>query len=151
MRFLTEIFTQTLATPGEFAVVRPFTLALTQDDIAAIRAAVSKDLRDIRIPVKITVPARYIIDFASIPRMLRGVLNVNGRSRRPAGIHDWLYGSQELPREICDQIFKQALIAEGMKPWQAQVYYLGVRSGGWVPWGKRLKRGGGLMHDDFLH
>jgi Protein of unknown function (DUF1353) len=95
---------------------------------------------------RITVPAGFITDLASIPRLLRGVLNINGKSRRAAVLHDWLYCSKLFPREIADRIFYEALVAEGMNKGLARVYWSGVRSGGWLYYGKRS----GLTREDFV-
>lgn len=88
---------------------------------------------------RITVPAGFVTDLASIPRPFRGVLNQNGNSRRPAVLHDWLYSTQTLSRAAADGIFRTALIAEGMGRIGATVYWAGVRAGGWVAWGGKSR------------
>jgi hypothetical protein len=112
----------------------------------------------------IIVPARFITDLASIPRPLRGLLDVCGPSRRAAVLHDWLYclnafraprrrgnGVSTWSRAQCDHMLYVALMAEGMPSAQARIYWLGVRLGGWVPWGTRARKGnGGLRAEDFV-
>ena len=98
----------------------------------------------------LTIPAGFVTDLASIPRALRAVLDVNGPSRDPAILHDWLYCSQRTSRAFADHMLFQALVSYGETQLTAGVYWLGVRIGGWVPWDRRLHRGGGIQPDDFV-
>ena len=82
----------------------------------------------------IIVPPDFITDLASIPAALRGLLDVNGRSRRPAALHDWLYAAQICSRAVADETLRRALIAEGESSATARVYWLGVRLGGGSAW-----------------
>lgn len=79
-----------------------------------------------------TVPAGFQTDLASIPRLLRWRFTVNGKSRRAAVLHDYLYSIKYATREVCDQIFKSALRDCGMGKYNAWVMYMGVRAGGWT-------------------
>lgn len=96
---------------------------------------------------EIVVPRGFITDLASIPRALRGVLNVNGRSRKAAVLHDWGYCKQWASRAVIDALFRRALIAEGMHPLVARSYWLGVRAGGWIHWNARARRPINSKHD----
>jgi hypothetical protein len=96
-------------------------------------------------PFRIVVPARFITDLASVPKIMRGLLNVNGPSRRAGVLHDWLYCLQPCTRAEADAVLKAALRAEGMG-WAANLYYAGVRVGGWRYWGRRAH---GTMAEDF--
>ena len=80
----------------------------------------------------ITVPAGTLIDFASIPRLLRWLFNRFGPSRKAAAVHDYLYQIQFGSRSICDEIFREALEARGVSKITRSVYKLGVRAGGWT-------------------
>lgn len=84
----------------------------------------------------ILVPAGFITDLASIPAPMRGILNTNGRSRKPAVLHDYLYRTGKLTRKAADQLFLTALICEGVISIGRGLYYLGVRAGGWIPWNR---------------
>jgi hypothetical protein len=85
----------------------------------------------------IVVPKGFITDLASIPRVLRNLplLDVDGLSRRPAALHDWLYaGYRHKGKAFADQTLRAALIAEGMTHAGASIYYYGVHwfgAGGW--------------------
>lgn len=94
---------------------------------------------------KIEVPAGFVTDLASIPAPLRGLLNVNGKSRRAAVLHDWLYCSQLGTRAEADATLREALQAEGVTI-ACWVYWLGVRIGGWRYYGHRKD---GLKGSDF--
>lgn len=100
-----------------------------------------------RDPLVLVVPRGFITDLASIPRPLRGVLNVNGRSRRAAVLHDYLYCAQRCTRAAADEIFRRALAAEGVNAVVRNTYYAGVRAGGWIYWNARKL---GLRRDDFV-
>lgn len=80
------------------------------------------------------VPAGFETDLASVPRLLRWLLDVNGSSRRPAVLHDYLYRMQPISRAQADAIFRRALEAEGTILPGRWLYWSGVRVGGWIAW-----------------
>ena len=91
----------------------------------------------------VRVPRNFTFDGASIPRGLRGMFPHGGAKMAGAHAHDWLYRNPwiEGTREEADQVFYDAMISNGVSKWKAKAMYLGVRSGGWVTWGKvRRKR-----------
>lgn len=112
----------------------------------------------------------YITDFASVPRIVREMpgLGVNGRSRAPAVLHDFLYSMQGkvdvvytiesddhdrtkgkehrmFSRKECDDLFLEAL--ESVQCWTRHALYAGVRAGGWAYWDERQGTG---TEDDFV-
>lgn len=105
-------------------------LALTQPGLWSLDAPLT--WADAQITV--TCPRGFVTDLASIPRPLRGLLDVNGRSRLPAVIHDWLYAAQTVTRAQADDLLRRMLLEQGMSPAAARLYWLGVRAGGWVSW-----------------
>lgn len=83
----------------------------------------------------IWVPKGALTDFASVPRLVGAYLMFGGKGKRAAVIHDWLYvlgkvDPQRWPRELCDDIFKEALQASGYSWLTVQAMYRGVRFGG---------------------
>lgn len=92
------------------------------------------------------MPAGFVTDLASIPRLFRNLpwLDPNGLSRRPAVIHDWLYGSKEgrgYGKQFADSFLRSALIAEGAPQSAAGTFYYAVHwfgSGSWDDDGRRL-------------
>lgn len=79
----------------------------------------------------ITVPAGFITDLASLPRLVRPVLDRNGMSRRPAVLHDWLYAGQCLSRANADRLFLDAMAADGVGWAKRWSMYGAVRAAGW--------------------
>jgi hypothetical protein len=83
----------------------------------------------------ITVPAGFLTDLASIPRILPMALSKN-RIQSAAIVHDWLYRNTEVikgqTRKKVDLIFKDAMIDNGVARFRASLYYSAVRSFGWI-------------------
>lgn len=125
--FLTKLVLEDAPTPDEWVVRVPLVW------------------EDARFGGRIEVPAGFITDLASIPRVLRGVLDVTGPSRKPAVLHDWLYCSQPCSRAEADGIFRHALGVSGLGKLARNTYWAGVRTGGWLPWSKNS--GGPFVHD----
>lgn len=90
----------------------------------------------------IEVPRGFITDFASIPRLLRGVVAVNDDHRLAAIVHDFLYRNlgalTQLRRTLtytrkeADQIFYKLMISEGVGAAQAWTMHQAVRRFGWL-------------------
>ena len=81
--------------------------------------------------LKITVPAGMVSDGPSVPRAPLLYWLFGHKGKRAAVIHDWLYRCALLPRDVCDAIFREALMDSG-KLWVTSAgMYLGVRVGGW--------------------
>ena len=116
--------------------------AYTPDEWVVLNALTYR-ARDLRAFI---VHKGFITDLASIPRLLRPVLDSNGKSRRPAVLHDSLYCRQLTRRADADLLFLEALELEGVGWAERTALYLGVRSFGWLYW---RKRSAGLTPDDF--
>jgi hypothetical protein len=83
----------------------------------------------------IIVPSGFLTDLASVPVPFRNILNINGLSRSPAVMHDFLYRTHRVPRAQADILFRDSMKSEGMG-FMRYVYWAGVRLGGWIPWRK---------------
>ncbi len=78
------------------------------------------------------VPVGFTTDLASIPRPFRNILNINGRSRRAAVLHDWLYAGQQcVTRADADQLFLDAMKSDGVSWAKRWSMYAAVRVAGW--------------------
>jgi hypothetical protein len=77
-----------------------------------------------------SVPAGFITDFASVPRLPLAYYLTGGRGVKAATLHDFLYETKALPRDDADLALRAALVAEGEPDEFAQLMYLGVRAGG---------------------
>lgn len=78
-----------------------------------------------------TVPAGFVTDLASIPRIFQWLphFGVNGRSRRPAVLHDYLYSLMRIgafTKAEADATFGRALKAEGLNRVTCSIYYRAV-------------------------
>jgi hypothetical protein len=85
----------------------------------------------------ITVPKGFITDMASIPHALDWLPNLDrdGLSRRPAALHDWLYGGDRTRgKDYADSTLRAALLAEGMSSVGAYEYWFAVSKFGRPAW-----------------
>lgn len=84
----------------------------------------------------IIVPAGFTTDLASVPRLLRGMphFDVNGRARRPAVLHDFLYFTGMGGKRQADFAFYDALRFEGVSQWNAWLFWKAVDWFGFIAW-----------------
>lgn len=95
-----------------------------------------------------TVPAGFVTDFASVPRLLWSVIAPTGRHSRAAVIHDFLYATKPpvsyqkddvsvrmpLARSQADSAFYWAMIGDEVPKARAWVMWAAVRLFGWKAW-----------------
>lgn len=80
------------------------------------------------------VPVGFTTDFASVPR-IPFVFDLLGDIAHAAAIlHDWLYTSHVVPRDVADAVLKEAAVATGVAPYKAWLLWAGVRAGGASHW-----------------
>ena len=85
----------------------------------------------------ITVPQGVITDMASIPHVIDWLPNLDrtGLSRRPAALHDWLYGGDRTRgKDYADSTLRAALLLEGMSTVGAFEYWAAVSKFGRSSW-----------------
>lgn len=82
----------------------------------------------------VTVPAGFITDFASVPRIPVAYLLAGGCANAAAVLHDWMYTTHEVDRATADAVFREAIIAGGEPTWRAWLMWAGVRIGGSHPY-----------------
>jgi hypothetical protein len=89
---------------------------------------------------RIDIPAGFVTDFASIPRLLWNILppEYHAVASLP---HDWLYvqgevNGREIERAEGDAVFNELLAFDHAGDWDRRALVAGVRLGGWVPWRK---------------
>ncbi len=75
----------------------------------------------------IKVPAGFITDFASVPRLFWNIFPPYGRWGKAAVVHDWCYKTQLYPRKKCDRVFLQGMKVLGVCWWRRKVMYRAVR------------------------
>jgi hypothetical protein len=82
----------------------------------------------------VEAPQDFITDGASIPRAPLLFLLAGGKANEAGYIHDALYTSQRYPRDTCDRILREMVMAMGHDETLADEFYLGVRIGGGSHW-----------------
>lgn len=99
---------------------------------------------------KISVPAGFITDFASVPNVFWTLLPAWGKYGKAAVVHDYLYQTCQdtnlnflrrifsKKRKRADKIFKEAMQVLAVKEWKVFVMYWAVRIGGWLAWNENV-------------
>ncbi len=101
---------------------------------------------------RITVPAEFITDLASVPRLPLAYLIAGDRARGPAVIHDWLYQSPTWEdRPLADSILLEAMACEQPElGYDSENFairgliYSAVRTAGGIAWASHGKRAAAL-------
>ena len=83
---------------------------------------------------RITVPAGFETDFASVPRIPFAYWLAGNTAHGPAIVHDWLYRTHQVSRRQADAVFYEAMGAWGMMGWRRGLMWGAVRAFGWSPW-----------------
>lgn len=86
------------------------------------------------LKMQLAVPAGFITDLASVPRLPFAYLLAGGIGHAAAVLHDWLYSCHAVDRKTADNLFYEALVALGISRWRAYLMWIGVRAGGWASW-----------------
>lgn len=84
----------------------------------------------------IEVPAGFVTDFSSVPRIPFVYLLVGNTAHAAAVLHDYLY-QFHLPgidRALADSVFYEAMVAHGEPQWRAWTIWSGVRLAGGAAW-----------------
>ena len=84
----------------------------------------------------IMVPWGFITDYDSVPRIPFAYWLLGGKRHKAAVLHDFLYSTQcpvslaRRGRAWADEVYRDALRAEGVSVFVAAIMYSGVRLGG---------------------
>lgn len=102
---------------------------------------------DSAIVGRLEVPAEFITDLASVPRLPFVFLLSGDSARGPAVLHDFLYQRQLVDRDVADAVFREAMAAhapelgfEAEPAWRRGLMWAGVRVGGWHAWAGHRER-----------
>jgi hypothetical protein len=91
----------------------------------------------------VIVPAGFVTDFASVPRMPFIFWFTGGTAEAPAVLHDWLYrnGAESVTRSQADTVFKEAMDSREYY-WRIRTWamWAGVRVGGYWSFHEREAR-----------
>ena len=83
---------------------------------------------------KVEVPAGFITDFASVPRIFWSVLPRDGLYVYPAIIHDYMYWMQDGARDIADETLREGMQDFKVDTVSINAIYWAVRAGGGSAW-----------------
>lgn len=83
---------------------------------------------------KILIPAGYVTDFASVPRLLRGIIQPSGNHNLAVLVHDWLYDNRLYTRKFADREMLYWLKMSGCSNLKAYTMYYACRLGGRSWW-----------------
>lgn len=76
------------------------------------------------------VPAGFVTDFASVPRLPLAYLLAGDTAHRAAVVHDYLYRYAIEPRKSADRVFCEAMADSGVPGWRRTLMYGAVRAFG---------------------
>jgi hypothetical protein len=99
---------------------------------------------------EIIIPAGFITDFASVPRLPFIYWFTGGKAHAPAAIHDWFYrtNTEDITRATADALLAEAMEARGYWKIRTWSMWAGVRIGGY--WSYDTRSTQGVSHADQL-
>lgn len=77
-----------------------------------------------------TVPKGFKTDLASVPRIPIVYLLCGDTSDEAAVVHDYLYTTKCVPRDVADRVLREASAVTGVPAWRRWMMWAGVRIGG---------------------
>jgi hypothetical protein len=83
----------------------------------------------------VMAPIGHTTDFCSVPRVPLVYEMLGNRARRAGTIHDRLYVTHELTREMADNVLYEMLVNDGVDACEAEHFRLAVRMFGGSHWG----------------
>ncbi|WP_079942170.1 DUF1353 domain-containing protein [Salmonella enterica] len=75
----------------------------------------------------IEVPAGFVTDLATVPRIFWTLLPPDGKYAKAAIIHDYLYDNALRTKREADRIFLDGMTVLGVPKWKRTVMYWAVR------------------------
>ncbi|QBJ80495.1 DUF1353 domain-containing protein [Aquitalea sp. USM4] len=81
-----------------------------------------------------TVPVGFQTDLASVPRLPIVFLLTGDTSREAAVVHDYLYSTHIVPRNVADAVLREASAVTQVPPWRRWLMWAGVRAFGGSHW-----------------
>jgi hypothetical protein len=82
----------------------------------------------------ILVPAGYITNGASVPKVLRDIISPTGYLFRAAVVHDYLYYSKIVSRRKADNIFRKIVLDDTGSRLLAYGIWIALRVSGYSSW-----------------
>ena len=75
----------------------------------------------------VIVPTDFVTDYASVPRAPLTYWLFGGVGDEAAVVHDFLYETGAVPRDVADEVYGEALAACGVSSWHRGPMVLAVR------------------------
>ncbi|EIU1806379.1 DUF1353 domain-containing protein [Salmonella enterica] len=75
----------------------------------------------------IEVPAGFITDLATVPRIFWMLLPPDGKYAKAAIIHDYMYDNALRSKKEADKIFLDGMTVLGVPKWKRTIMYYAVR------------------------
>lgn len=115
----------------------PLEVEFLDDEKARILKPLTYQSR--RLGCFIGVPAGFVTDFASVPRLPITFALTGGKAREAAVVHDFLYqthiaNGSVIKRRQADLVFLEAMAVTNIPLWRRELMYAGVRAGGFMAW-----------------
>lgn len=85
------------------------------------------------------VPAGYVSDLDTIPKIPLFYTVLKGRARWSALMHDYLYDTAFTTRLEADLLFLQDMQTEGVRKGMRYIIYYTIRCAGWYRWNRLRK------------
>lgn len=89
---------------------------------------------------RIVVPAGFVTDFASVPRIFWPIIDPVGKHGKAAVVHDYCYATACYKRLRSDEIFLEGMEVLKVKRWKRKVMYWSVVLFGWGAWNKHRRK-----------
>lgn len=77
--------------------------------------------------ITITAPAGFETNFVTGRKLLVVRRIVQDKMNAAAVVHDQLYGSGAVPRDVADEVFHEAMLVLGVARWRAWLAWAAVR------------------------
>lgn len=105
----------------------PVDLRMLQDGTWQLLTGFDYHVGDYPSDDVITVPAGFITDLASVPRLFWSILPPFGEYAKAAILHDWCYRNSIGSKRYADDAFMEAMTVLGVAKWRRTVMYWAVR------------------------
>lgn len=117
--------------------MHPLTIRILEDDLYVL----VEDVIVESLGYKIQIKKGFSYDGASIPRAFWSLLGnpLSGEYKIGAIVHDALYSTQHIEREITDKIFLDIMIQDGVGVFKRNLFYYMTRLFGKKAWDISIK------------
>jgi hypothetical protein len=86
----------------------------------------------------IVVPAGFVTDLASVPRVPIAYMLAGGTSNEASVVHDYLYTSHLVDRQTADAVLREASAVTGVPAWRRAIMWAAVRAFGGSHWAEKI-------------